>query len=173
MRVYSFFPFDNASIASGSPAGEREAIIGYKDNQEIQNKICEFLDLFNIEVDNMFNDWTEKDLQEYYNSAIGVDIKAPIKAPKDPSAEEEEVVEEIEEEEEKPSKPAKAAPKAPVEVPSKEEEEEVKLSPPASDDDVEAILKGAINTDKAATDDSLEEVDMTFDDEDEDSFFED
>ena len=174
LREYSFFPFDNASIASGSPAGEREAIIGYKDNQEIQNKICEFLDLFNIEVDNMFNDWTEKDLQEYYNSAIGVDIKAPIKAPKDPSAEEEEVVEEIEEEEEKPSKPVKAAPKAPaVEAPSKEEEEEVKLSPPASDDDVEAILKGAINTDKAATDDSLEEVDMTFDDEDEDSFFED
>ena len=41
MKEYSFFPFDNPTIASGSPAGEREAIIGYKDNQEIQNKICE------------------------------------------------------------------------------------------------------------------------------------
>ena len=159
LKEYSFFPFDNASIASASPEGEREAIINYKDNQEIQNKVCEFLDLFNIEVDNMFNDWTEKDLQEYYNSAIGADLKAPIRTTKEVS---EETVEEIEE---KPSKP--------TQKPVVEEEPEVQLSEPATDDDVEALLKGAIDTSKAQTDDSLEEVEMSFDDEDEDSFFED
>lgn len=165
LKEYSFFPFDNASIASGSPEGEREAIINYRDNQEIQNKVCEFLDLFNIEVDNMFNDWSEKDLQEYYNSAIGADIKAPLKTPKEPV---EEVVEEIEE---KPLKPAaKPAPKA---APIEEEEPEVQLSTPASDDDVEALINGAIGNEAAQTDDSLEEVEMSFDDEDEDSFFED
>ena len=166
LKEYSFFPFDNATIASGSPAGEREAIIGYKDNQEIQNKVCEFLDLFNIEIDNMFNDWTEKDLQEYYNSAIGADLKAPIQTPKEPVSEE--VVEEVEVVE--APKPVKAAPKAAPVV--EEVEEDIQLSPPASDDDVEALLNGVTN-EKGATDDSLEEVEMSFDDEDEDSFFED
>lgn len=70
LKEYSFFPFDNPSIANASPEGEREAIIGYKDNQEIQNKICEFLDLFNAEVDDMFSDWREADLKKYYESAI-------------------------------------------------------------------------------------------------------
>jgi hypothetical protein len=51
-------------------------------------------------------------------------------------------------------------------------EEDIQLSPPASDDDVEALLNGVTN-EKGATDDSLEEVEMSFDDEDEDSFFED
>lgn len=169
LKEYSFFPFDNASIASGSPEGEREAIIGYKDNQEIQNKVCEFLDLFNLEIDNMFNDWTEKDLQEYYNSAIGADLKAPIQTPKEPVEEVEEVVEEVTETTTKATK--KAAPV--VEEAEEESEKEVKLSPPASDDDVEAILNGAMDTSKAAKDDSLEDIEMSFDDEDEDSFFED
>ena len=165
LREYSFFPFENASIASGSPEGEREAIIGYKDNQEIQNKICEFLDLFNVEVDNMFNDWTEKDLQEYYNSAIGADIKAPIKAPKETA--EEETVEVIENEEIVESTPLKKAAKATL----VEEEAEVSLSAPTSDDEVEALIKGISSTEKAASDDSLDEFE--FDSEDEDSFFED
>lgn len=167
LKEYSFFPFDNASIASGSPEGEREAIINYKDNQEIQNKVCEFLDLFNLEIDNMFNDWSEKDLQEYYNSAIGADLKAPIKTPKETT--DEEVIEEIEE-----SKPLRTPAKATPVVEEEVEEDDIKLSPPASDADVEALLKGAVtSTDKLATDDSLEEVEMSFDEEDEDSFFED
>ena len=78
----------------------------YKDNQEIQNKVCEFLDLFNIEIDNMFNDWTEKDLQEYYNSAIGADLKGSNSNSKEPVEEvvgrSEEVVKLL---------PVKAAPK--------------------------------------------------------------
>ena len=157
LKEYSFFPFDNASIASGSPEGEREAIIGYKDNQEIQNKICEFLDLFNIEIDNMFNDWTEKDLQEYYNSAIGADIKAPIKAPKESAEEpaEKEVVEEI-------------TPDASL---VEEDEEDIQLSEPASDADVEALLNNISNDKEAQIDSSLEEVELSFDENDD--FFED
>lgn len=167
LKEYSFFPFDNASIASGSPEGEREAIVNYRDNQEIQNKVCEFLDLFNIEVDNMFNDWTEKDLQEYYNSAIGADIKAPLKAPKS-SAASEEVVEEVEV---AAAQPAKAPKPTQVAVMEPEEEPEVQLSEPASDDDVKKILEDAY-TGKGQTDESLEDVEMSFDDEDDDSFFE-
>ena len=167
LKEYSFFPFDNASIASASPEGEREAIINYKGNQEIQNKVCEFLDLFNVEVDNMFNDWSEKDLQEYYNSAIGADIKAPLKAPKS-SAASEEVVEEVEV---AATQPAKAPKPTQVAVMEPEEEPEVQLSEPASDDDVKKLLEDAY-TGKGQTDESLEDVEMSFDDEDDDSFFE-
>ena len=156
LKEYSFFPFENASIASASPEGEREAIINYRDNQEIQNKVCEFLDLFNIEVDNMFNDWTEKDLQEYYNSAIGADLKAPIKGKEE--APTKEVVEEVVE---KNTQPAD----------DEDSEDEVKLSAPASDADVEALLNGAVNMSDAQSDDSLEEIEMSFDGEDD--FFED
>ena len=166
LKEYSFFPFDNASIASGSPEGEREAIIGYKDNQEIQNKVCEFLDLFNVEIDNMFNDWTEKDLQEYYNSAIGADLKAPIQTPKE--SVNEEVVEVIEDEEAVKVTPSKKATK--VTTPA-EDEEEVVLSAPTSDDEVEALIKGVGSPESATSDDSLDEFE--FDSEDEDSFFED
>lgn len=76
MREYSFFPFTNPAIASGSPAGEREAIIGYKNNKEIMAKINEFLTLFDVEVDNIIQSWDEKSLQEYFNSAMGLDLKA-------------------------------------------------------------------------------------------------
>jgi hypothetical protein len=160
LKEYSFFPFDNASIASASPSGEREAIIGYKDNQEIQNKICEFLDLFGLEVDNMFNDWTEKDLQEYYNSAIGADIKAPIKTPSEPTEE----IEEVEEIEEAPTRATTKSKSTPKEEPV---EEELNLSEPATDEDVAALLNVGNNME---TEDSLE--DFEFDSDDEDSFFE-
>ena len=159
LKEYSFFPFDNASIASASPSGEREAIIGYKDNQEIQNKICEFLDLFGLEVDNMFNDWTEKDLQEYYNSAIGADIKAPIKTPSEPTEE----IEEVEEIEEAPTRATTKSKSTPKEEPV----EELNLSEPATDEDVAALLNVGNNME---TEDSLE--DFEFDSDDEDSFFE-
>ena len=79
LKEYSFFPFDNPSIASKSPEGERAAIINYKKHPKIMEKVNEFLTLFDVEVDNIYNDWTEKDLQEYYNSFIGVDLKTGIK----------------------------------------------------------------------------------------------
>ena len=163
LKEYSFFPFDNPAIASASPVGEREAIINYKDNQEIQNKICEFLDLFNIEVDNMFNDWTEKDLQEYYNSAIGADIKAPLGQPKSAPVDEveEEVVEVIEE-----SKTTKKASKS---VPVVEEDNEVKLNEPISDDDSDSLLLTPEETIKEES--PVEEIE--FDMDEDGDFFED
>lgn len=168
LKEYSFFPFDNPAIATGSPEGEREAIIGYKDNQDIQNKICEFLDLFNIEVDNMFTDWTEKDLQEYYNSAVGNNIKASVTTSSEDSEEPEEVVEEIEEEEpEVVEKPVKATKKVKTVKPTVEEEEEpeVKLSEPISDED----LKELVGVGAKTSNDSLDEFE--FDSEDDDDFF--
>ena len=159
LKEYSFFPFDNPAIATGSPEGEREAIIGYKDNQEIQNKICEFLDLFNVEVDSLFTDWNEKDLQEYYNSAVGNDLKAPVKVPT--NEEPEEVVEVIAEEPvaEKPAKKVKKVTKPVV-----EEEDEIKLNEPISDEELkELVTVGAKN------DNSLDEFE--FDSEDDDDFF--
>lgn len=167
LKEYSFFPFDNPAIATGSPEGEREAIIGYKDNQDIQNKICEFLDLFNVEVDNMFTDWTEKDLQEYYNSAVGNNIKASVTTSSEDSEEPEEVVEEIEEEPEVVEKPVKTAKKAKTVKPTVEEEEEpeVKLSEPISDED----LKELVGVGAKTSNDSLDEFE--FDSEDDDDFF--
>lgn len=155
LKEYSFFPFDNPAIATGSPAGEKEAIIGYRDNQEIQNKICEFLDLFNIEVDNMFNDWSEKDLQEYYNSAIGVDLKTPIAQPKSKGTDEdEEVVEEVEQ------------PKA-TSTP-KYVDEDGNEAEPASDDEIEALLNNPCGAaeEQPASDDSLEAFEVGMDEED-------
>ena len=77
MREYSFFPFDNPSIASGSGEEERKAIINYKKHKEIAAKVDEFMQLFNIEVDGLVRSWKEKDLQEYYNSAVGLALKTP------------------------------------------------------------------------------------------------
>ena len=169
MKEYSFFPFSNPAIASASPAGEREAILGYKDNQEIQNKICEFLDLFKTEVDNMFNDWTDKDLQEYYNSAIGVDIKsstAQTVAAVEEADEEIEILEDIGEEEAEPqpqpqpqveSKPKKVVKKEPVKETPKEDEE------------LEEILSEDNLTNEPIQEESLDE----FEHDMEDDFFND
>ena len=163
LKEYSFFPFDNPAIASASPAGEREAILGYKENQEIQNKICEFLDLFNTEIDNLLIDWSEKDLQEYYNSAIGADIKAPLQ-PSKPAQEEEETVEILEEESVAP-KVTKKAVKKPAPV---EEEEEVveNLSEPVSDEEMKELLDDPFTDTEAKTDSSLDEYEFNMDDED-------
>ena len=167
LKEYSFFPFDNASIANGSPEGEREAIIGYKENQEIQNKICEFMDLFNVEIDSMFNDWTDRDLQEYYNSAIGADLKAPINTSKK-EVETEEVVEEIEEVEEKPT--TSTTKKAPVVEEKEEPKEEVEISEAIDDKELENLIANPTGKAKEPeSDDSLDE----FEYDDEDSFFED
>ena len=88
MREYSFFPFSNPAIASQSPAGEREAIIGYKNNTEIMNKVTEFLTLFDVEVDSIIQSWDEKSLQEYFNSAMGRDLKADVNASEEEPEEE-------------------------------------------------------------------------------------
>ena len=81
MKEYSFFPFDNPTIASGSGEEERKAITNYYKHKGIMAKVDEYLQLFNIEVDKLVKTWNEKDLLEYYNSAVGEDIKAGIPAP--------------------------------------------------------------------------------------------
>lgn len=153
LKEYSFFPFENATIASASPEGEREAIIGYKNNQEIQNKICEFLDLFNVEVDNMFNDWTDKELQEYYNSAIGVDLKAPISQPK---AQEESV---------------EVLQSSSKELEDEENENEVILNEPISDDDLSSLLKDVRGKSEDGTPTKSDELEEFEFDAGEDEFF--
>lgn len=102
MKEYSFFPFDNPTIASGSGEDERKAILNYTKHKGIMAKVDEYLQLFNIEVDKLIKSWTEKDLQEYYNSALGLDIHAtnqtaPAPAPATPVVEEKvEVIEKTE-----------------------------------------------------------------------------
>lgn len=80
MKEYSFFPFDNPTIASGSGEDERKAVTMYYKHKGIMAKVDEYLQLFNIEVDNLIKTWNEKDLIEYYNSATGRALNASIDA---------------------------------------------------------------------------------------------
>ena len=135
MKEYSFFPFSSPAVASGSGEAERKAIIGYRDNTEIMGKVDEFLQLFNVEVDKLIRSWNEKDLQEYYNSAIGLgnikDGAAETEAP----AGTEEVTETVEViEEAKPEKPAKKS--EPV---SDEEMDKILADPFAADEETEEV----------------------------------
>lgn len=78
IKEYSFFSFDNQAIASASAPGERELIVNYTSNDQIMLKVSEFIALFDSQVDSLIQQWTEKDLQEYYNSARGFDIHASL-----------------------------------------------------------------------------------------------
>lgn len=78
IKEYSFFPFEDPAIACQSAPGERELIINYETNDQIMIRISEFLTLFDTQVDSLIRDWTDKDLQEYYNSARGYDIHTPL-----------------------------------------------------------------------------------------------
>lgn len=162
LKEYSFFPFDNPAIASGSPEGERDAIIGYKDNQDIQNKICEFMDLFNAEIGNMFTDWTEKELQDYYDSALNSGSVVASKANSDDSSEEEEIEVVNKEATEAPVSEAVAKPK-----PSADEDEKG-----VSDEEFEKIMKDPLAASQASKPSTTEELeDFEFDSEGEDDFF--
>lgn len=131
MKEYSFFPFSSPAVASGSGEAERKAIIGYRDNTEIMGKVDEFLQLFNVEVDKLIRSWNEKDLQEYYNSAIGLgNIKSDAEET-EATTEPEEIVEVIEAEPE-PVKPTKKA--EPV---SDEEMDKILADPFASEEETE------------------------------------
>lgn len=149
LKEYSFFPFDNKAIASASPEGEREAIINYKDNNAIMAKVDEYLQLFNIEVDNLIRDWSEKDLQEYYNSATGVAIK-----------------------EKQAEKQSKVEEKVEVITEDNQDAEEVEAEP-VSDAEMEEIMADPFGTAEAepepASDTALDEFDFEME-EDEDFF---
>ena len=149
MKEYSFFPFDNPSIASGSGEDEKKAILNYHRHKEIAPKVDEFMQLFNIEVDGLVRSWKEKDLQEYYNSAIGVALK-PSKDTAS-SSESEEKVEVL-------------------------PDEKVEEKEPISDEEMDALLEDPfsgedpINETENNADEALD--DFSYDTEEEDPFFE-
>ena len=161
MKEYSFFPFDSASVASGSGEDEKKAIVNYYRHKEISAKINEYLQLFNIEVDNLIKTWKEKDLLEYYNSALGLDLKAPATPVKEEVKETVEVVETAKESNDSDDY----------------EDEPSNLSEAVSDADLDSILANpfgddADNTDgaKAESSDDLDQAVYAM--EEDDDFFE-
>ena len=78
LKEYSFFPLDNPTVASGSGEEEQKAVKLYYKHKGIVAKIDEYLQLFNIEVENLIKSYNEKDLLEYYNSAIGLPLNSGI-----------------------------------------------------------------------------------------------
>ena len=152
-KSYSFFPFSSPTIASGSGEAEREAIIHYTENVEIMNKVNEFLTLFDVEVDNIIRPVSDKDLQEYYNSAIGVGIKDTEEAPQAP-AEKVEVIEKVEE------------PK-PAPVPAPQPTNKRTTPPPVSDDELDNLITGNISEEASADEIDEEQIDL----EDDEEFF--
>ena len=84
MREYMFIPFNDPKVARESGDEERKYIINYRKSPRIVEQINDFLTLFDVEVDNLVRDWNEKDLMEYYRSAVGLNIKgeAPVKEAK-------------------------------------------------------------------------------------------
>lgn len=182
MKEYSFFPFDNPTIASGSGEDERKAITNYFKHKGIMTKVDEYLQLFNIEVDNLIKPWNEKDLLEYYKSAIGVDIKADISTPQVVPSEEEKV--EIIE----AAKPVEVTVKVAATTPTSSDDDyeddyideyakDTREAP--SDDDMNALLddpfggEDPLADDKPAESNKSEELDsFSYDMEEDEAFFE-
>lgn len=79
LKEYSFFPLDNPTVASGSGEEEQKAVKLFYKHKGIVAKIDEYLQLFNIEVENLIKPYNEKDLLEYYNSAMGLALNAGLK----------------------------------------------------------------------------------------------
>lgn len=147
LREYSFFPIDGAAVASGSGAAEKEAISHYKENTEIMNQINTYLQLFDVEVDSLIKPAKDKDLQEYYNSALGLDLNAPESAS-------DKVV--------SPSKEEK------IEVVNTSDEDEGAVPP--SDEEMDKLLTDPFNENEGESDASLDEMELGL--EDDESFFE-
>ena len=77
-KSYTFYPLSSDKVATRASEKDREALKNYKTCKPIVAKVDELLTVFDVEVDNLILDWKEKELQEYYNSALGRDLKAPI-----------------------------------------------------------------------------------------------
>lgn len=179
MKEYSFFPFDNPTIASGSGEEERKAILNYTKHKGIMAKVDEYLQLFNIEVDKLIKSWTEKDLQEYYNSALGLDIHSNSTEATPPAKQEvaEKVVEKVVEK-------AAETPKAEVSEDSEYEDEyekeyedkyanDTRTAP--SDEEMEKILEDPFDgaDPVASTEDKATEdlANFEYDTEEDEAFF--
>ena len=74
LKDYSFFSLDNPTVASGSGEEEQKAVKFFYKHKGIVAKIDEYLQLFNIEEENLIKSYNEKDLLEYYNSALGLPL---------------------------------------------------------------------------------------------------
>ena len=185
IKEYSFFPLNNPAIANASPEGERDLIVNFKKNAKIMQQINEYLTLFDTEVDNLVLNWTEKDLQEYYNSAIGVPLNTPIgevAAAKQQVAEEkvaekepEEVVVVKKAVEESKAEPVKETTAAPKEISM--DEPTKKLEKPASEEEINDFINNPFDDTESAsegeaTKEAVEELDeFEYDPEGDDEFF--
>lgn len=185
VKEYSFFPLSNPAIASQSPEGERELIINFRDNAKVAQQISEYLTLFDSEVDNLVNDWTEKDLQEYYNSALGVPLDTPIgeaALAKKQITEKAEVSKEPEET--VVVKKTEVKKDEPVEAVSEDTTKEIsmdeptkKLDPPASAEEIQDFINNPFDDEESAsegeaTKEAVEELDeFEYDPDGDDEFF--
>lgn len=171
IKEYSFFSFDNAAIASSSANGERDLIVNYASNDRIMIQVSEFLALFDAQVDSIIQSWNEKDLQEYYNSARGLDLNAPIQ-----ETSKEEQVEIIETPIVTQSAPVSVAQPVKVESSTISEElpeaqqvitQDVPFNPSeaASDEDIANILKDPSSTKDPVSDTALEEYEYDLDED--------
>lgn len=165
VKEYSFFPFDNAAIASGSAEGEREAIIGYKENPKIMSQVNEFLALFESEVDNLLSGCDDKTLLEYYESAL----KAATGAQTD---EEEGEGEEASEETEKE---VEVKPRKKAAVPSKDVDETMipsgEVGEPTTDDEIEKIIRASASSTAEEEASEAELASFEYDTENDEEFF--
>lgn len=198
IKEYSFFPFSNAAIASSSGEGERDLIVGYKKNTNIMQQVNDYLALFDAEVDGLILDWTEKDLQEYYNSAIGVPLSTPIgeiasakqqveEAITNPEPEEVVVVKKTTPQPAVEATPVQPEPQdkpismdnEPQDRPISMDEPTKKLKPPASEEEIADFIKNPNPYEDAeaasvavATRETVDELDeFEFDAENGDEFF--
>ena len=78
LKDYSFFPLENPTVASGSSEEEQKAVKLFYKHKGIVAKIDEFIQLFNIEEENLIRSYNDKDLLEYYNSALGLPLNTGI-----------------------------------------------------------------------------------------------
>ena len=185
VKEYSFFPLDNPAIASQSPEGERDLIVNFKKNAKINQQISEQLTLFDSEVDNLVNNWTEKDLQEYYNSALGVPLSTPIGEAASIKKQIAEKAEASKEPEEtvvvKKAEPKKAEPVEEIDEGTTKEismdEPTKKLDPPASAEEIQEFINNPYDDEESAsegevTKEAVEELDeFEYDLDGDDEFF--
>ena len=137
LKEYSFFPLDNPTVASGSGEEEQKAVKLYYKHKGIVAKIDEYLQLFNIEVDNLIKPYNEKDLLEYYNSALGLPLNTGIEESTPVAAT---VVVETPKVEEKVEIIEPETPEASDDEFEDDYDEEVKTEP-ASDEDMQSLLE--------------------------------
>ena len=171
LKEYSFFPFEDPAIACQSAPNERELITTYDKNDAIMIKVSEFLALFDSQVDSLIRDWDDKDLQEYYNSARGLDIHASLQEVLESSTpsgnEETQQVAETEKVEFETVQQTQTTPSATKEPATITQDQAYNPAPAASDEDIADLL--GTSTEQPASDTELDEY--AFDMDEDGEFF--